>query len=116
MAMINGEMGAEKVTACLPWALIGAVNQAEIHTKLISTGMDEQLAWWHIAEINCECVPFDEALARMTGSLVSITRPLGLSLGDRACLALAVQRKATVYTTDRVWKSLALGIEIEVIR
>ena len=44
------------------------------------------------------------------------TRPLGLSLGDRACLALAIQRKAVVYTTDAAWKNLNLGIEIKVIR
>jgi PIN domain nuclease of toxin-antitoxin system len=52
----------------------------------------------------------------MAGGLVKVTRPFGLSLGDRACLALAIERKVTVYTTDRVWKSLNLGIEIEVIR
>jgi PIN domain nuclease of toxin-antitoxin system len=47
---------------------------------------------------------------------VRITRPYGLSLGDRACLALAIRRKATVYTTDAAWKNLNLGIEVEVIR
>ena len=46
----------------------------------------------------------------------SMTRPYGLSLGDRACLALAIQRKAAVYTTDAAWKNLNLGIEINVIR
>lgn len=116
MAMIQQEEGADKVAACLPWAVIGAVNQAEVHAKLILTGMEEQLAWWHIAEINCESVSFDAEQARMAGGLVKITRPFGLSLGDRACLALAIQRKATVYTTDAVWKNLSLGIEVEVIR
>jgi PIN domain nuclease of toxin-antitoxin system len=52
----------------------------------------------------------------MAAELRSITRPFGLSLGDRACLALAIERKAAVYTTDRAWKNLDLGIEIEVIR
>ena len=116
MTMINGEKGADKVTACLPWASISAVNQAEVHAKLISTGMDEQLAWWHISEIKCESAPFDEGQARMAGALVSRTKPFDLSLGDRACLALAIQRQAMVYTTDRIWKNLSLGIEIEVIR
>ena len=116
LTMINGEKGADKVTERLPWALISAVNQAEVHTKLVSTGMEEQVAWWHIDQINCESVPFDEKQARQTGALVSVTKPFGLSLGDRACLALAIERKASVYTTDRVWKNLNLGIEIEVIR
>jgi PIN domain nuclease of toxin-antitoxin system len=48
--------------------------------------------------------------------LIDQTRHFGLSLGDRACLALAMERKATVYTTDKVWKNLDLGIEIVVIR
>jgi PIN domain nuclease of toxin-antitoxin system len=116
MAMIQQEEGAEKVAGCLPWAIISAVNQCEALTKLILTGMEEERAWWHIGEINCECVPFDEEQAKIAGGLVRITRPFGLSLGDRACLALGIQRKATVYTTDRVWKQLDLGIEIEVIR
>jgi PIN domain nuclease of toxin-antitoxin system len=116
MAMIQREEGAETVTACLSWAIISAVNLAEVVTKLISTGMDEQTAWWHIAVISCETAPFDEEQARTAGGLAKITRPYGLSLGDRACLALAIHRQATVYTTDKVWKELLLGIEVEVIR
>jgi PIN domain nuclease of toxin-antitoxin system len=116
MALIQREEGARTVAACLPWAIVGAVNQCEVLTKLMLTGLDEESAWWHIGEINCECVPFDEEQARIAGGLVRITRPFGLSLGDRACLALAIQRKATVYTTDRIWQKLDLGIEIEVIR
>jgi PIN domain nuclease of toxin-antitoxin system len=48
--------------------------------------------------------------------LIAQTRPFSLSLGDRACLALALQRQATVYTTGRAWKNLDLGIKVEVIR
>ena len=54
--------------------------------------------------------------ALLTAELIPQTRQHGLSLGDRACLALAIQRKATALTTDRAWKNLNLGIEIEVIR
>lgn len=116
LAVLRGEAGADVVTACLPSAISSTVNLAEVQTKLVSAGMDEQIAWWHIDEIQCESVPFDKDQARMAGGLVKITRPHGLSLGDRACLALAIQQKAKVYTTDRIWKNLSLGIEIEVIR
>jgi len=54
--------------------------------------------------------------ARIAGELIAQTRPFSLSLGDRACLALALQRQATVYTTGRAWKNLDLGIKVEVIR
>lgn len=116
MAVMRSETGAEIVAACLDWAIVSTVNLAEVETKLVSAGLDEQQAWRHIAEMKCQSVPFDEEQARMAGGLVKVTRPFGLSLGDWACLALAIERKATVYTTDRVWKSLNLGIEIEVIR
>jgi PIN domain nuclease of toxin-antitoxin system len=48
--------------------------------------------------------------------MIAQTRPYGLSLGDRACLALAIQRKAAVYTTDTVWKNLSLSIQVNLIR
>lgn len=116
MALIRGEPGADVVVSCLSCAIVSAVNQAEVQTKLVSAGIDESLAWWHIAELRCPSVPFDEDLARIAGGLVRVTRPYGLSLGDRACLALALQRKAAVYTTDAAWKNLNLGIEVQVIR
>jgi PIN domain nuclease of toxin-antitoxin system len=115
-ALIRGEPGSDIVAACLSRAVISAVNQAEVQAKLVSSGIDEALAWWHIAEARCLSVPFDEDQARIAGGLVKATRPYGLSLGDRACLALGIQRKATVYTTDATWKDLDLGIEVEVIR
>ena len=115
MAMIQQEEGAKMVADCLPWAIISAVNQCEVLTKLILNGMEEQVAWWHIAEIDCESVPFNEKQARTAAGLVKFTKPYGLSFGDRACLALAIERKATVYTADKVWKNLDLGVEIEVI-
>ncbi len=116
ITLIRGERGAAIVADCLSRAVISTVNQAEVQTKLVSAGIDEALAWWHISEVRCPSVPFDEDQARIAGGLVRFTRPYGLSLGDRACLALAIQRKATVYTTDATWKNLSLGIEVEVIR
>lgn len=116
MALIRGEASAERVAAALPEAIISSVNQAEVQTKLVAAGLEEALAWWHISEVGCISVPFGEDHARIAGGLVRVTRSLGLSLGDRACLALAIQRKATVYTTDQAWKGLDLGVEIEVIR
>ena len=116
MALIRGEAGADRVTVSLPGAIISTVNQAEVQTKLVAAGLDEKLAWWHIAEAGCTAVAFDEAQARLAGGLVRLTRPIGLSLGDRACLALAMQRHATVYTTDRAWEGLDVGINVEVIR
>jgi PIN domain nuclease of toxin-antitoxin system len=116
MAMLRNEEGADRVQAALGRCFISSVNLAEVQTKLVDAGMDEDVAWLHISAAECPTVHFSDDLARVTGALVRVTRPYGLSLGDRACLALAIERKATVYTTNRVWKNLGLGIRVEVIR
>jgi len=59
---------------------------------------------------------FDWAAGLAAGLLRASTRRFGLSLGDRACLALAQQLQAPVLTTDRVWERLDIGVPIVVIR
>ena len=63
-----------------------------------------------------EVVPFDEDLARQTGALRPVTKSLGLSLGDRACLALAQRERLPIVTADKSWAKLDLGIAIKVVR
>ena len=97
-------------------ALLSTVNLCEIHSKLIQKGISEAASWIRIVALQCDVCFFTAEQGRAAAELIPKTRPYGLSLGDRACLALAVERKAKVYTTDRSWKNLSLGIEIEVIR
>jgi PIN domain nuclease of toxin-antitoxin system len=116
LALLKREQGADRVKAVLDQAAICAVNVAEVQSKLVVGGLSRQAAEARIRFLGCIILPFDEEQAIEAGSLIAQTRSLGLSLGDRACLALAIDRKATVYTTDKIWKSLNLGIKIEVIR
>ena len=116
LALLKREQGADRVKAVLDQAAICAVNVAEVQSKLVVGGLSRQAAEARIRFLGCTILPFDEEQAIEAGSLIAQTRSLGLSLGDRACLALAIERKATVYTTDKAWKSLNLGIKIEVIR
>jgi PIN domain nuclease of toxin-antitoxin system len=116
LALLKREQGADRVKAVLDLAAICAVNVAEVQSKLVVGGLSRQAAEARIRFLGCTILPFDEEQAIEAGSLIAQTRSLGLSLGDRACLALAIERKATVYTTDKAWKSLNLGIKIEVIR
>jgi PIN domain nuclease of toxin-antitoxin system len=55
-----------------------------------------------IGALQLRVIPFDRTHARLAGSLRTITRKLGLSLGDRACLALAESEGATALTCERV--------------
>jgi len=116
LALLKREPGAERVRAVLDRAILGAVNVAEVQSKLVDLGLNRDAAEARIRFLGLIIVAFSEKQAIEAGSLIAETRSLGLSLGDRACLALAIERKAIVYTTDRVWKNLNLGIEIEVIR
>lgn len=116
LAVIFKEPGSERLAPLLQGALLSTVNLAEVHTRLLLRGVPADFAWSRILGMGCKVYPYDEGQARITAELITKTRPLGLSLGDRACLGLAILRKATVYTTDHAWRSLALGIQIEVIR
>jgi ribonuclease VapC len=116
LAVFFNEPGAEIVLPILQGALLGTVNLAEIHTRMLESGARAQQTWNWITNLQCEVCFFTDDHARVAAELRPITRPYGLSLGDRACLALAIQREATVYTTDKVWKELPLRIGIEVIR
>ena|ERR1700678_3747515 len=117
LAVIGGEPGAEKLTPDLLARAVGsAVNLAEVQTKLVSRGWPSEQAWEDATSPVREVLPFDEAQARVAGDLVNQTRPLGLSLGDRACLALGIALKLPVYTAEKAWKKLKVGVRIHVIR
>lgn len=117
LAVLNREPGSDKLTPeLLSNAACSTVNLAEVQGKLVGKGLTPRDAWEATITLIQEAVDFTAEHARMTGSLVSHTRSLGLSLGDRACLALGVILKAPVYTADRSWKGLKLGTRIHVIR
>lgn len=117
LAFIQGEPGSEKLTPqLLSAAVCGAVNLAEVHGKLVSRGWSVDEAWDDATSPIQEVIPFDLSQARLAGGLVAHTRTIGLSLGDRACLALALTLEAPVYTTEQAWKKLKLEVPVHVIR
>jgi ribonuclease VapC len=119
LAILNEEPGSEKITEgldSLDAFAMSSVNVSEAYGKLVGRGIGSTEAWEAItASIPC-IEPFDEEQAMIAGQLLLRTRSLGLSLGDRACLALGMVLKSPVYTADRIWKRLNLGITIHVIR
>ena len=117
LALLNQESGAEKLTPELLRCATGStVNLAEVHSKLVEHGGDPDEAWEDTLSPISEAAVFTEEQARIAGSLAAQSRSLGLSLGDRACLALGIVLHAPVYTTGRAWKGLKLGVRIHVIR
>jgi ribonuclease VapC len=116
LCLLQEEKGAELVARALPAAEIGAVNYSEVVGKLIDGGMDEETADRLIDTLDLSVVPFDRTQARLAGSLRAVTRKLGLSLGDRACLALAQTRGATALTCERSWTRFEAPCRVETVR
>jgi ribonuclease VapC len=117
LAVLRNEAGSEKLpTEILRNAVGSSVNVAEVHTRLVSSGGDIDEAWEDTLSAISQVVPFTAEQAKIAGGLVKETRSLGLSLGDRACLALGMEMKAPIYTADRAWTNLSLGVRIHVIR
>jgi PIN domain nuclease of toxin-antitoxin system len=113
---LHGEPGAERVIEALPTAVISAVNLAEVATKLQERGMPDARIRANIEALELSVEPFGGVLAIETGLLRASTRSAGLSLGDRACLALACSLDATALTTDQAWDKLDIGIAVELAR
>src|SRR5215472_2146251 len=117
LAILSQESGAQKITSeLLSGAVISSVNLSEVQGKLVSRGVAPDDAWEASLSIVAEVVPFRHEHARLAGDLITQTRPLGLGLGDRACLALALSLKAAVYTADASWSKLKIAARIHVIR
>lgn len=117
LAVIHQEPGWEKLPrTLLETAVVSTVNLAEVQSKLVISGWHPEDAWQDATAVVREVFAFTAEHANVTGNLISQTRASGLSLGDRSCLALALELNAPVYTADRSWKTLKLGIPIHVIR
>jgi ribonuclease VapC len=118
-ALLLREPGAAVVLSAFSddaTVLISAVSVTEVVGKLLDQGnsdadVDETVRMW-----GARTVPFTHELAMAAGKLRSVTRPFGLSLADRACLALAAAERAPVLTSDRQWAQLDIGVEVRLIR
>jgi len=116
LAFLLGEKGADAALAAMPGSLISTVNIVEVFSRMVDYGSPDEDARQSIKELGLETVDFDEDLAMRTGALRRQTVSLGLSVGDRACLATAIRQGATVVTADRAWLKLKLGITVECVR
>ena len=114
LASFYGESGADTIDDILRGAVISTVNVAEIISKLVERGMSADMARSAVIDTGIEIVPFDLDQAVLVGDFRQKTRALGLSLGDRACLALAKQIGGRAVTADRAWKAVE-NLDLEVI-
>ncbi|MDR3472054.1 MAG: type II toxin-antitoxin system VapC family toxin [Devosia sp.] len=108
-----GGMAAQELDAP---ALVSTVNYAEVRSKLSELGLDRSSINEALEMINMNLIDFDAAQAELAADLRASTRSLGLSLGDRCCLALAISRSAIAVTADRSWERAEVPVEIRLVR
>lgn len=116
VALALSEPGHQAVRALLPTALISAVNWTETLDKVAAKGGNAATIDQSFIMLGLRVVPFTLDHARRAARLYPLTRDQGLSLGDRACLALAQAEGATAHTADHIWASAATGVELVFIR
>lgn len=116
LALLNQETGSEAISQVIGNAAISAVNLSEVIAKLAEAGIPEEDIQQILFNLNLEVIAFNQEQALQAGMLRPVTKSIGLSFGDRACLALGIFLNQPVITTDRLWSSLSLGIEIRVVR
>jgi len=114
LCLLKGKQGSERVLTALPRAWISAVNLSEVYAKLAEVGGSEARIVQAIEGLHLRIVPFDAAQARAAGMLHPVTKSRELSLGDRACLALARHHGAIALTTDQAWTELSETLDVTV--
>jgi ribonuclease VapC len=117
LALALREPGAEIVSAALDQgAVISSVNLAEVVARLVREGWSDAAIGTSLRALSFEVEDFNSSVAWRAGLLYRLTRPFGLSLGDRACLALALELGKPALTAERSWAQLNLGVEVVVCR
>ena len=116
LAYLHREPGWERVQSALAGACIGAVNWCEVALKAERNGLDVPRIRSLLQEMDLNIIPFTAEQAETAAMLWSATQAHGLSLADRACLALAFELHLPALTADRAWSALGLDIEVQLIR
>ena len=116
LAYLQREPGAASVRAVLGSACMSTVNWTEVIQKAAGSGNEAAELRTDLESLGLVLEPFSASQAGIAGTLREPTMELGLSLGDRACLALAIEKGETILTADRIWERLSVGIRIDVIR
>jgi ribonuclease VapC len=116
LAHLQGEPGSEFIEQVLAHSVISAVNWTEVLQRHWSLGIPSATLLGELMTLGLSVTEFSAHDAAITAELFPLTRNLGLSLGDRACLALAISLGYTVLTADRAWKGLSLPVKIDLIR
>ena len=116
LSLLLGEPGADVVKQHLADHCISALNYSEVLARTMKLCGSLADAKRQVDRHDLCVIAYDAEQATVTASLVPATKSLGLSLADRACLALGLVRGLPVVTADRGWGQLEIGVAVELIR
>jgi PIN domain nuclease of toxin-antitoxin system len=116
LAALHGEPGGAGVEARLQGAVLSSVNYAEVVQQSLARGVDLDGFRADLEALGIMILPFTIQDAERAAGMWPVTSKLGLSLGDRACLALALRLGLPVMTADRIWGKVTLGVDVQLIR
>lgn len=116
LALLAEEPGGEKVAPLLDGALVSTVNWSEVLARYIDLGLDITGRDAEIESLGVSLAPFTSRQAEVAAGLLPLTRKAGLSLADRACLALALDVGGQPVTADRAWARIDVGLTVTLIR
>jgi ribonuclease VapC len=116
LAVTFREPGAENARESLRDSLTSSVNWSEVLQKILEKGGDIQTVMDVFTGLGVRIVPFSASHAEVAARLHEVTSRGGLSLGDRACLALGIETGLEVVTADRSWATLDLEVTVRLIR
>ena len=116
IALIQEENGSEIIKPLLKYAVMSSVNVAETLIALQKRGLLYQQSLILIQDIIGSIIPFNLKHVELVAQLQTLTQHKGLSLGDKACIALGIATSYPIYTADKIWAELELNCQIIVIR
>ena len=116
LAVAYDERGADRVKPIFNRSVMSSVSLSECIGKMASRGIPAEDALTVLTDMVPDIIDFDQTIALIAGGLVPNTQPLGLSLGDRACLATGIRLRLEVVTADKIWGKLKLPVKVMLIR
>ncbi|MBB3952962.1 PIN domain-containing protein [Aureimonas jatrophae] len=117
IALLRDEAGAEKVAPFVGQAAMSAVNLQELVKGLLTRGLALAVIEEIVSDLRLEIHDHDRAAAFAAAALVEATKEHGSGLGDRSCMALAIQLGIPVLTADKAWGKVKVeGLRVETVR
>jgi PIN domain nuclease of toxin-antitoxin system len=116
LAFLYRETGHETVAQYIGDSVLSTINLSEVLARFVRDGHSAEAVLHKIQSTTIKIVPFSARQAVLAANMTPVTRPFGLSMADRACLALAMEHNIAALSADTMWNTVPLAVDIILIR